>query len=440
MILCNRVLPLILVSLQLLNGGLAFRTSNVVRGEKLRAVSTISSKEVVTNPRNNGPVDVSAWHKERRKLMLKLYGEEIAALEKDTSQDIGIPLLVLTNASLISFSLWSGSLSVPGVVILAWFTSILSLWQLQILHDVVHGSFVSSDLVKSSNMSRKDLQNRILFWGSMPSYFGYYLYLKYGHLTHHKNTGQHSVADVFASDQVDFEDGDVLFTAHRMQMTGDYGPQFEIGDTTVKMSISKSGFVLWQEDHPEWNACMFVTSFLFERIMLGLNDVVVAATGKNFFFLNKPEQFQQECADYARIAVAVRATLLLLGGPKSVIYLYLVESLWSLPPHPACAMFVTNHGSVGEKSECVPTSSTYTGAWYSMMTLGTNFHCEHHDFPTIPFHKLYRLRQIAPEFYSSGNNDNLWSIMKRAFSNPDFYACMNANGLQRTKRIEQTNK
>ena len=103
--------------------------------------------------------------------------------------------------------------------------------------------------------------------------------------------------------------------------------------------------------------------------------------------------------------------------------------MWSIPPHPACAMFVTNHGSSTDNGtgKCIPSSSTYAGRWYSLLTLGTNYHLEHHDFPTIPLHKLGVLRKIAPEFYQEGSSDNVFQIMRKAFAEPEFYACMDAN-------------
>ena len=161
--------------------------------------------------------------------------------------------------------------------------------------------------------------------------------------------------------------------------------------------------------------------------MLGINDVVVALFGTNFFFPNKPRDFQDPCVLYARIAVASRAALVACVGWKSLLFLFLAESLWSLPPHPASAMFVTNHGSGTKDDSCYePTSSTYAGAWYSILTLGTNYHCEHHDFPRIPFHLLYKLRQIAPEFYNKERNDdtNLYEILRETFAHPDCYAAM----------------
>jgi fatty acid desaturase len=102
-------------------------------------------------------------------------------------------------------------------------------------------------------------------------------------------------------------------------------------------------------------------------------------------------------------------------------------------------MFITNHGSgndsTNDNNSCIPSKSTYAGPLYSIFTLGTNYHCEHHDFPTIPFHQLSKLQQIAPEFYHPSTNDirkkerrdNLFQIMKQTFAYPEFYAFMNSN-------------
>jgi fatty acid desaturase len=309
-----------------------------------------------------------------------------------------------------------------------------SLWTLQILHDCLHGSLFPKqstfDIPLIGRVRRKTLQNKLLFWGSMPSAFGYYLYLKYGHLTHHKSLGDPesvSLKTLFDSHRNEFEDGDVLFVAHRMKLKGEVGPRFQIGKKEIVMSISKSGFSLWKEGAPIRNAVAFACSFLYERLLLVVNDVVVAITGRNYFFPNKPQQFHDECAAYCRCAVTVRILLWKMAGWKALLFLYLSETLWSIPPHPACAMFVTNHGSnVSETGECIPSSSTYAGKCYSIFTLGTNYHMEHHDFPTIPLHRLGRLREIAPEYYREGSNDSLLSIMKKAFSKPEFYACMDA--------------
>lgn len=378
--------------------------------------------------------------------MLHKYGDQISPLERESSSNIlALSLLSLSNIMLFTLAILSGKVLSPAqIVLLAIFPgSMFSLWTLQILHDCLHGSLLNKQRQKFLNnkIKRKTLQNAILFWGSIPSVFGYYLYLKYGHLTHHKSLGDPTSASLqtlFNSTQKEFEDGDVLFVAHRMKLKGEVGPRFTIMGREIVMSISKAGFNNWVEDQPIRNALVFATSFMYERLMLMMNDVVVAITGRNYFFPNKPVEFHTECARYCRCAVLVRGLLWKLAGWKSLLFLYLSETLWSIPPHPACAMFVTNHGSTtvdssesGVGGDCIPSSSTYAGRWYSLFTLGTNYHCEHHDFPTIPLHRLGELRKIAPEFYREGSNDNVFKIMRRVFAKPEFYACMDA-GIQLT--------
>jgi fatty acid desaturase len=406
--------------------------------------STDESSSSTSMPNKYSPA--AHWHRERRKQILEKYGNQILPLERESSsQQVAFPLLILGNASLLVLALWSGIYgNLVQTLALAIFPgSMLSLWQLQILHDCLHGSLFQKgiDTTTKFGITRKKLQDRVLFWGSMPSVFGYYLYLRYGHLTHHMSVGdpaKASLAQLFDSSSKDFEDGDVLFVAHRMHLKGPIGPRFQIQFpwkqkvSEITMSISKSGFGSWRRGNALWNISMFATSFLFERILLMWNDVVVALTGRNYFFPNKPQQFHDECATYCRWAVLVRSVLLFVGGWKSLLFLYLSETCWSIPPHPASAMFVTNHGSgKDEHGNCLPTSSTYAGRWYSLFTLGTNYHCEHHDFPTIPLHKLGKLREIAPEFYPQGSMDrnNLWRIMRKAFAYPDFYACMDAGAI-----------
>ena len=389
-----------------------------------------------TTPMLSTISDAAQWHKQRRKEMLSKYGNHVRLLETQaSSQGMAVPLLLLSNLSLLVLSIVSGRmLSLPQTFLVALFPgSILSLWQLQILHDCLHGSmFNKSSSRVFGKIPKHKLQEATLFWGSLPCVFGYYLYLKFGHLSHHSHVGDSqkaSLQQLFNSDQTDFEDGDVLFVAHRMKLLGGIGPTFRFGDKrSITMSISKSGFDLWRTDRVIRNACAFWLSFLYERFMLVINDAVVSVTGRNYFFPNKPSMFHEACARYSRVATLLRLILWKFAGWKSLLFLFLSETLWSLPPHPACAMFVTNHGSSisGADESCRPSSSTYLGPWYSALTLGTNYHCEHHDFPSIPFHKLGLLHQIAPEYYPTTPADqSVWSIMYKAFSQPEYYACMN---------------
>ena len=409
--------------------------------------TTLNSASSLAPLHNKSSVSPAAqWHYNRRRDMLQKYTDQITHLEQQThGLFVGLPLLLLSNLSLTLMAIKCQSLSIPQIFLLSIPGSVFSLWTLQILHDALHSSLLPkpsyrnpSKMMKLIIRHRRKIQNSILFFGSMPSAFGYYLYLKFGHLTHHKNLGDPnkvSLLKVFNSTNRDFEDGDVLFTAHRMKLLGETGPKFHMQwpkERELTMSISRAGFSLWKEGHVIRNSIVFCISFLFERAMLIINDFFVALTGKNAYFPHKPESFHRECRLYCFAAVATRLALCATAKSfKPLLFLYLSETLWSLPPHPCCAMFITNHGSKKETdlddSSCIPSSSTYAGKWYNILTLNTNLHVEHHDFPTIPFHKLGALRKIAPEFYRDGEKDSLFKVMKNTFAHPEFYACMNAS-------------
>ena len=402
------------------------------------------------------------WHQQRRRDMISKYASEIIPLEQEShGLFVGLPLLLISNFALFVMAMVSAKLSILQLSTIAFFPgSMFSLWQLQICHDCLHGSLLPrkdhEKMMKKNNISnhitnfisryRKQLQKYILFWGSMPSAFGYYLYLQYGHLNHHKSLGDEhksNLSTLFNSSKKNFEDGDALFVSHRMKLKGDAGPKVSFQLPWMKkakivtMSISRGGFSLWKEGHALRNATIFTISFMLERLLLIWNDCIVALSGRNLFFPNKPDSFHEEVTLYCRVALAVRLGLCYMAKSwKPFLFLYLAETLWSIPPHPACAMFITNHGSkvdvnndtrMNEKlPQCIPSSSTYAGKLYSLFTLGTNYHVEHHDFPSIPLHKLGKLQTIAPEFYNNRQlrKRNIFSIMRETFSQAEFYACM----------------
>ena len=217
---------------------LLFSNSNVlcyvppttfIRADRMNKIQTVLHSTIATN---NNDVDIhdeatslstnnkqssvfspaAQWHQNRRREMLSKYGDQISPLERDSSSHtLALSLLLLSNTCLFGLSLLSSKLHPYQITLLALFPgSMFSLWTLQILHDLLHGSLLTKRQQKFLGIQKKDMQDMLLFWGSMPSAFGYYLYLKYGHLTHHKALGDEksaSLKQLFESNQKDFEDG-----------------------------------------------------------------------------------------------------------------------------------------------------------------------------------------------------------------------------------------
>jgi len=369
-----------------------------------------------------------------------------------------LPLLIMANALQLTLAVFAGQQlqqsqeagTILAVVLLAiGVGGTLSLYSFSILHDLIHGTCIKVD---------RSTRETLLFWLSFPTIFGYHLYLQRGHLSHHKNLGRASMGQLFDSDRLEFEDGDVLFVAHRQPLQG---RPFEVtvpGLGTFSPSISHNVMTrLWDDTsqpnasvRAAKNAALYCFSMIFERCALAVNDKVVALFGRNAFFLQKPSVFHDSCATYARTAALLHLFLWLFAGPGALFYLLLAEVAWQLPIHPACAMFVSNHGS-GKCADgkCAPSSSLYVGdawGWFDWVCLFSNYHLEHHDFPDIPLLKLPELSRIAPEFYGHTENppynssvspslavakasSNWQSTVHKSFASPEPYACSVVNGV-----------
>lgn len=397
----------------------------------------------------------AVWHAERRREMLRRHPE----LQRLRGADgRSLPLLILANALQLGLAIFAGQQlqqspeagTILAVLLLAvGVGGTLSLWSFSILHDLLHGTCVKVD---------RSTRENLLFWLSFPTIFGYHLYLQRGHLSHHKNLGRASMGQLFDSQRLEFEDGDVLFVAHRQPLQGQtFEVQLPGNLGTFSPSISHNVMTRFWDRSTESetanaraakNAAWYCFSMVFERCALAINDKVVALFGRNAFFLQKPAAFHDSCATYARTAAVLHLFLWFFAGPGALLYLLLAEVAWQLPVHPACAMFVSNHGS-GKRLDgsCAPSASLYVGeswGWFDWVCLFSIYHLEHHDFPDIPLLKLPELSRIAPEFYGREAMDARlpppslgvapcatdWAqTVQRSFAEPEPYACSVVNGV-----------
>uniref|UniRef100_A0A7S0BUU7 Sphingolipid delta4-desaturase N-terminal domain-containing protein n=2 Tax=Rhodosorus marinus TaxID=101924 RepID=A0A7S0BUU7_9RHOD len=82
-------------------------------------------------------------------------------------------------------------------------------------------------------------------------------------------------------------------------------------------------------------------------------------------------------------------------GLKYLFYL-LISSVFSVGLHPLGARWIAEHYPTQ------PFQSTYS--YYgggNRVSFNIGFHNEHHDFPSIPWHKLPLLKKLAPEYYDT---------------------------------------
>ena len=242
------------------------------------------ARTVATNPRVVAPpaiappaatgITPSAWHRQRRAAILAEHPEVRGLIGQDART---LPALALANVAQLGAAFGAGHAHLPPTVLLPLGLLVggtLSLWQFACLHDIKHGT---------ATMNRGTKINDVLFYGSMPSLFGYYLYLRYGHLSHHREFGTAPIAQLFDSSQAEFEDGDVMFVAHRQRLKGDPAEKRveAVGEAVggLGVSISRSFYAFAWTDAAgwagaAWNAAVYSTAMTMERAALCVNEKV----------------------------------------------------------------------------------------------------------------------------------------------------------------------
>ena len=85
------------------------------------------------------------------------------------------------------------------------------------------------------------------------------------------------------------------------------------------------------------------------------------------------------------------------GGWMSLVYLLLSQAFTTGFLHPHNFGIILSNSHFHGHSRYQPSSSLY--GWSNWLYFNFGLHTEHHDIMGIPWHRLGKLRQIAPEFY-----------------------------------------
>lgn len=92
-------------------------------------------------------------------------------------------------------------------------------------------------------------------------------------------------------------------------------------------------------------------------------------------------------------------------------FCYLVFSFFfSIGLHPVGARWIQEHYTLDPDQE----TFSYYGP-INIVALNVGHHNEHHDFPSIPWNKLPKLRAAAPEFYDTLRFHTSWSRLLLQF-------------------------
>jgi sphingolipid delta-4 desaturase len=91
-------------------------------------------------------------------------------------------------------------------------------------------------------------------------------------------------------------------------------------------------------------------------------------------------------------------------GPKALVYLAL-SLFFSIGLHPLGARWIQRHFITSEGEQ--ETYSYY--GFLNSLTFNVGYHNEHHDFPSVPWNHLPRIRAAAPEVYQELSYHRSWT-------------------------------
>ena len=104
------------------------------------------------------------------------------------------------------------------------------------------------------------------------------------------------------------------------------------------------------------------------------------------------------------VQFAFDVAVFVLWGPKALAYLVL-SLFFGIGLHPLGARWVQRHYMVdGGEQE----TFSYYGP-LNRLALNVGYHNEHHDFPSVPWNNLPKLRQTAPEAYDGLAYHSSWT-------------------------------
>jgi sphingolipid delta-4 desaturase len=140
-----------------------------------------------------------------------------------------------------------------------------------------------------------------------------------------------------------------------------------------------------------WEARLIGNSALGKALWLLLYPIFQAV--RSFRIKAVPPLDAWTLANVA-IQIGVNVAVYVMWGPKSFAYLVLAL-FFSIGLHPLGARWIQRHYLVGEGDQ---ETFSYYGK-LNLLTFNVGYHNEHHDFPSVAWDRLPRIRAMAPEFY-----------------------------------------
>lgn len=142
----------------------------------------------------------------------------------------------------------------------------------------------------------------------------------------------------------------------------------------------------------EWEARLVGNSGILKALWLLLFPIIAVT---HTFRVKEVRMIDGWVAANWLIIVGIDVLIWIAWGPQAFLYL-LASMFFSAGFHPLGARWIQRHYLMGSTQE---TYSYYGAA--NRVAFNVGYHNEHHDFPSIPWNRLPKLKAAAPEYYEN---------------------------------------
>jgi sphingolipid delta-4 desaturase len=328
----------------------------------------------------------AVWHRERAKAMIKAHPEIKDLFGNDASTAFWC--LAAAGAQ-IALAVVAGYVPWWLVIATAWLIgSSINIMLFQLGHECVHGL-----------VFKRPVWNRVMFTiTTLPMFLSGHHTWWAEHLVHHTDMG---AKKDFISRRRTF------FLATRLD-----SPLFlpySLFMLTMQIARSVVGLV------------MYLCGLLLGRVKPSERTLAVLAD-EHLVSGYKKDGAETWAVWYPLINLVVCAALFAVSGWKPLVYLLLSQAFFTGFLHPYCLGWVLGISHFHGARSYQPTASHY-GRVINLVSFNAGLHVEHHDLMTIPWRRLWKLREIAPEYYENLTPIRSYTMLalQFVFSGPQYF-------------------
>lgn len=143
--------------------------------------------------------------------------------------------------------------------------------------------------------------------------------------------------------------------------------------------------------------CVYAVQSIYYRRLKPTDFALSILADEHLVSGYKRYKLEHWAVTYPLTAFAMMGALWYFFGWSSLAYLFLSALFMTGFLHPVAFGLILSNSHFHGHQCYQPSASNY--GWLNWITFNFGLHTEHHDFHYIPWFRLGRLRQIAPEYY-----------------------------------------